>query len=115
MRSDPDAPSRTARKKVSSELQDIGKELLELRPNVLATLPLPEILREAIVEAKRLTSFEAQRRQAQFIGKLMRRLEPEALEEMRESPPLTVTSSAARIVMLPPVCPGSAAGPASTP
>ena len=78
-----DARSRTARKKASEELQDIGEQLLELRSNVLAALPLPEALREAVLDAKGLTSFGAKRRQAQFIGKLMRRVDPETLEAMR--------------------------------
>jgi ribosome-associated protein len=54
-----------------------------LRAKLFAALPLPEKLRDAILEAKRLTSLGAQRRQAQFIGKLMRKLDPETLEAVR--------------------------------
>ena len=77
---DSNAPSRTALKNASENLQKIGEELLTLRADLFAGLPLPEKLREAILEAKHITSFEAKRRQAQLIGKLMRRLDPEALE-----------------------------------
>ncbi len=42
----------------------------------LATLELPEPLAEAVREAKRLKSFGAQRRQAQYIGRLMRDIDP---------------------------------------
>lgn len=80
---DAEPPSRTARKKASEALQDLGEQLLEVRPEVLVALPLAETLREAILEAKRLTHFEAKRRQAQFIGKLMRRLDPEEVEAVR--------------------------------
>jgi ribosome-associated protein len=75
-----DAPSRTELKNASDSLQQLGEELLTLQAGVFAGLPLPEKLRDAILEAKRITSFEGRRRQKQFIGKLMHRLEPEALE-----------------------------------
>jgi len=70
-----DGPSRTARKNASLELQKLGEALLDLRAGPFAALPLPELLREAIVEAKRLKSHGAKRRQLQYIGKLMRRLD----------------------------------------
>jgi ribosome-associated protein len=73
-------PSRTARKNASTELQKTGEALLALRPERLAQLDLPERLRDAIVEAKRLTQFGAKRRQMQFIGKLMRKLDADVLE-----------------------------------
>jgi ribosome-associated protein len=74
-----DAPSRTEVKNASHELQELGEDLLTLHADLLVGLPLDEKLRDAIREAKRLTNFEAQRRQRQFIGKLMRQLEPESL------------------------------------
>lgn len=85
MDSDAEAPSRTARKKASEALQDIGQQLLDVRPDVLASLPLPETLQAAILEAKRLRNLEAKRRQAQFIGKLMRRLDAEAVEAVQSA------------------------------
>lgn len=80
-----DEPSRTARKNASHELQRLGEQLLELRSDRLATLELPERLAEAVAEAKRLTSFGARRRQARFIGKLMRGIEPEELAAIRKA------------------------------
>jgi ribosome-associated protein len=74
-----EGPSRTKRKNASTELQKLGEELLELRSATLDALALPELLREAIVEAKRLKSFGAKRRQLQYIGKLMRRLDEESI------------------------------------
>jgi ribosome-associated protein len=73
------APSRTRRKQESELLQKLGGALLTLRAEPLAALDLPEQLRDALAEAKRLPSFGAQRRQLQFIGKLMRKLDPERL------------------------------------
>ena len=75
-----DAPSRTELKEASEKLQDLGEELLTLRADLFAGLPLPEKLQDAILEAKRITNFEGRRRQKQFIGKLMHRLDADALE-----------------------------------
>jgi ribosome-associated protein len=80
-----EAPSRSARKRASHELTKLGEELVALRPSRFATLALPELLQEAVVEARRLKSFGAQRRQAQFIGKLMRKLDEESLAALRKA------------------------------
>jgi ribosome-associated protein len=80
-----ETPSRSARKRASHELTKLGEELVALRPSRFATLALPELLQEAVVEARRLKSFGAQRRQAQFIGKLMRKLDEEALAALRKA------------------------------
>ena len=76
---------RSARKRASHELRRLGEELLTLRPEQLAALALPERLEEAVAEARRLTSFGAQRRQAQFIGKLMRKLDDEVIAAIRKA------------------------------
>ncbi|MDH5275122.1 MAG: DUF615 domain-containing protein [Gammaproteobacteria bacterium] len=75
-----DAPSRTELKEASEKLQELGEELLTLRADLFANLALPEKLRDAVVEAKRITNFEGRRRQKQFIGKLMHRLDAASLE-----------------------------------
>lgn len=82
---DDDTPSRSARKRMSHDLRRLGEELVELRPQRLHALPLPERLQEAIAEARRLTSFGARRRQVQFVGKLMRQLDDEAVAAIREA------------------------------
>ena len=46
---------------------------------------LPDKLVEAIVEAKRITNFEGKRRQMQYVGKLMRKLEPELVQAARQA------------------------------
>jgi len=70
---------RSKRKRATHAITDIGVELVKLGADKLDALPLPERLRDAIDEAQRLTSFGAQRRQALFIGKLMRRLDEQTL------------------------------------
>ena len=78
----PDA-SRTDLKRESDALQDLGKELLTLRSDLFDAVGLPDKLVEAIVEAKRITNFEGKRRQMQYVGKLMRKLDPEIVEAAR--------------------------------
>ena len=67
-------PSKTERKAESTELQTLGVQLAALRADALDTLQLPARLSEALAELARITDFGAQRRQRQFIGKLMRQL-----------------------------------------
>ncbi len=74
-------PSKTQRKKDSHGLQDLGEALVALPENRLADLDIDESLRGAIDEYKRTRSHEGRRRQMQYIGKLMRRTDPEPLRE----------------------------------
>lgn len=68
-------PSKTKIKKQMHELRDLGMELTELSKDQLAQLDIPENLRDAIREMKSINKFGAQRRQMQYIGKLMREVE----------------------------------------
>lgn len=68
-------PSKTRLKKQMHELQDIGERLIALGDEHLQELDLPERLLDAIHELRRIHKFGAQRRQMQFIGKLMREVE----------------------------------------
>lgn len=78
-----DEQSRTDLKRESTELQKLGEDLLTLRPDLMARLDLTEKLKDAVLEAKRITNFEGKRRQMQFIGKLMRLVDPAVLETVR--------------------------------
>ncbi len=78
-----DAMSRTDEKKESLALQKLGEDLLTLRPDFMARLDLTEKLKDAVVEAKRITNFEGKRRQMQFIGKQMRLLEEVQVEAIK--------------------------------
>jgi ribosome-associated protein len=64
--------SKTRRKKEMHALQDLGERLVRLSREQLDRLPLPDDLREAIHEARRINSHGARRRQLQYIGRLMR-------------------------------------------
>lgn len=74
-------PSKTQRKKASHELQDLGEALVALPEDRLEGLEIDESLLEAIREYKRTRSHEGKRRQMQYIGKLMRRTDPQPLRE----------------------------------
>lgn len=78
-----DEQSRTDLKRESLELQKVGEDLLTLRADLMARLDLSEKLKDAVLDAKRITNFEGKRRQMQYIGKMMRRLDPATLETVR--------------------------------
>jgi ribosome-associated protein len=78
-------PSRTELKKESTELQKLGEALLTLRADLYERLALPESLDTALAELKRISNFEGRRRQLQYVGKLMRNLDPEVLQAVREA------------------------------
>ncbi len=78
-----DGSSRTDLKRESTELQALGEELLTLRTDLRAALGLSDKLIDALDEAKRITNFEGRRRQMQFVGKLMRKLDEDTVAAVR--------------------------------
>lgn len=68
--------SRSQRKRDVEALQEIGERLVTLNAARLAQLDIPDKLREAVREARRLSANGAIRRQKQYIGKLMRAVDP---------------------------------------
>jgi len=73
-------PSRSARKRAAEYLQKLGVRLVGLRDAQLQALALPEELLEAVREARRLRGQSALARQHQYIGRLMREVDPEPIE-----------------------------------
>ncbi|HOE41438.1 MAG TPA: ribosome biogenesis factor YjgA [Rhodoferax sp.] len=92
--------SRTDLKRESTELQKLGSDLLDLRADLLERLALSDKLKDAIADAKRITNFEGKRRQMQFIGKLMRLLEPELLGDVKKALDEQANGSAADNLVL---------------
>ncbi len=82
-----DKPSKSQIKREMDALQDLGAELVELGRERLAKIDLPDNLREAVRDWQRFTKHEARRRQMQYIGRLMRDIDPEpiraALDEIK--------------------------------
>lgn len=77
-------PSKTRRKKDMHALQNLGERLVDIAETKLAALELPERLADAIRAAREIRSHEGRRRQLQFIGKLMRDVDPTAIEAALE-------------------------------
>jgi ribosome-associated protein len=73
-------PSKSMRKREASAAQDLGTRLIALKESELKELGLPETLEDAILLAKRITSRGGLARQRQYIGKLMRELDPAPIE-----------------------------------
>ena len=75
-------PSKTRLKKQMHDLQALGKELDEMPAHRLkAIVGMPESLLDALLDLKRTRSHEGRRRQLQYIGKIMRGIDPEPLRE----------------------------------
>lgn len=74
-------PSKTRRKRDMHELQALGTELVALNDEQLSSMRLPERLMDAVMDARRMSKHEARRRQLQFIGKIMRTVDPDPIRE----------------------------------
>lgn len=61
--------------------QKLGEELISLKHPELTALPLDEALLEAVLEAQQMKAHGALRRQKQYIGKLMRHVDPEPIRD----------------------------------
>jgi ribosome-associated protein len=72
--------SKTKVKQAMLALQALGEQLIELKKSELDALALPERLLEAILAAKRLTHWGAIKRQKQYIGRLMRDIDPAPIQ-----------------------------------
>jgi ribosome-associated protein len=72
--------SRTQKKKQAEALQKLGLKLTRLSIPQLENVALPEKLKTALIEEKSITSNVAGRRQRQYIGALMRDIDPDVIE-----------------------------------
>lgn len=81
--------SKSQLKREVIALQQLGEAIVKLGPKDLAKIPLPDNLADAIQQARSIRSHSALRRQMQFIGRLMRDVNPEpiqqALDAIRQS------------------------------
>ena len=76
--------SKTRRKAQMHALQDLGEALVALDSARLRQLDLPERLVDAVTQARSIRAHEGRRRQMQFIGKLMRDIDPDPVREAIE-------------------------------
>ena len=66
-------------------MQALGAQLVELSSAQLVQLELPDVLREAVLAMQGMRSHGARARQMQYIGRLMRQLDPAGLRTVREA------------------------------
>lgn len=79
-----DLPSKTRRKQAMHALQALGAELVDLPKARTDAIGLPDALNRALADARRFTAHEARRRQIQYIGRLMRDIDPEPIRAALE-------------------------------
>lgn len=90
-------PSKTKRKKDMHALQEIGEQLVELDAKKLAEFDLPEILVDAITLARPMQKHGARRRQMQYIGRLMREIDAQPIQQKLDSWHQTSVHQTARL------------------
>ncbi|MBQ3059151.1 MAG: DUF615 domain-containing protein [Desulfovibrio sp.] len=87
-----ESPSRSAKKRHCHALQALGEELTRLAPAQWQGMDLPPDMQEALRLFARIRDKEARRRQLQYIGRLMRHVDAEALQAqiaaLRDAGPL---------------------------
>lgn len=77
---DRNQPSKSQVKREMQALQALGEQLVALNKERLSKIDLPEDLRHAVRDAQRFTKHEARRRQLQYIGRLMRDVDPAPIQ-----------------------------------
>ena len=79
-------PSKSARKREMTARQKLGEELVEISERELAKIPIEdEHLLDTIREARAIRSHSARRRHLQYLGKLMRGIDPEPIATALEA------------------------------
>ena len=71
--------SKTTIKKEMAELQQLGTKIVALSDSQLKKVPLDEKLFDAVMSAKKITKHGGLKRQHQYIGKLLRHIDPEPI------------------------------------
>lgn len=74
-----DRPSKSRRKRDMQALQALGERLVELPQAQLDRIALPDDLAEAIRLARMISARGGRKRQLQYIGRLMREVDPEPI------------------------------------
>jgi ribosome-associated protein len=73
-------PSKSQLKRESDALQKLGEELISLKSAELDSMNLPDVLDEAIRAARKIQSRGGLKRQRQYIGKIMRQIDSNAIK-----------------------------------
>ena len=79
-----DRPSKSQLKREMTALQDLGEELVSQPKDRVMRVPMPEDVRDAILECQKIRDHEGRRRQLQYVGKKMRGLEEDEVAAIRK-------------------------------
>jgi len=82
---DYDRPSKSQLKREMTALQKLGAELIAEPRERVKRVPMPEDVRDAILECQTIKDHEGRRRQLQYVGKKMRTLEDEEVALIRKT------------------------------
>jgi ribosome-associated protein len=93
----PAEPSKTQRKAEARALRDLGQALAGLPARDRDTLDLPETLRDAIERYNATRSHGAKKRELQYLGKQMRRVDPDPIRALVEARAAGQQADAARL------------------
>ena len=74
---EPEHISKTRKKKQAHSQQRLGEELAALPPHQIRQMDIPERLKQALIEGKSISANVAARRHLQYIGVLMRDVDPD--------------------------------------
>ena len=77
-------PSKSELKRQMTALQKLGAELIAEPRDRVKRVPMPEDVRDAILECQLIKDHEGRRRQLQYVGKKMRSLEEHELAEIQK-------------------------------
>lgn len=77
--------SKSQRKREATALQALGEALAELNEQQLSSIPLNDGLLKAIHDQQRIRSHGAKKRQNQYIGSLMRKLDDEEVTAIQDA------------------------------
>lgn len=82
---DDDRKSRTQKKNEARALQKLGEQLVALSSEQLESIDISDDLHHAVIIARKTKSHGAKRRQLQYIGTLMRDIDPEPIHNALEN------------------------------
>jgi len=78
-------PSKSEMKRQVDALQKLGEALVAEPRDRVKRVPMPEDVRDAILECQTITNHEGRRRQMQFVGKKMRTLDEAEIAAIQQT------------------------------
>ena len=76
-----DYKSKTQKKREAHSLQKLGEKLVQLSKAQIKEIDIPEEVLDALNLARTIKSHEGLRRQVQFIGSLMRKIDSDSIQQ----------------------------------